>query len=51
MEETRSSSVSEDGGEHPLGVERMPLPVFRLQLSSPSRVESLLIAIRGALHI
>lgn len=51
MEETRSSSVSEDGGEHPLGVERMPPPVFRLQLSSPSRVESLLIAIRGALHI
>lgn len=50
VEET-SSSVSEDGGEHPLGVERMPPPVFRIQLSSPSRVESLLIAIRGVLHI
>lgn len=50
MEET-SSSVSEDGGEHPLGIKRMPPPVFRLQLSSPSGVESLLIPISGVLHI
>lgn len=51
VEETSSSSVSEDGGEHPLGIKRMPPPVFRLQLSSPSGVESLLIPISGVLHI
>lgn len=51
VEETSSSSVSEDGGEHPLGVERMPPPVFRLLLSSPSGVESLLIPISGVPHI
>ena len=50
-EETSSSSVSEDGGEHPLGLERMPPPVFRLLLSSPSGEESMLIPISGVLHI